>query len=185
MYTTIPKKKNFKITQTQDRTFYDSENKHQIQCRNHNAFLTMMDGALTGKTGFTGGAGYSYVGALKKDGKLFVIALLGCSWPPYKTRKWSDAGILFSYGLKNYNKTDLYKHLGKTEPVPVKVEGGICWGEEEKSFCFSKRKGNRTFANRAFCLIKEGEKTRKKAILPRKLDAPVREGEKIGRYNII
>ena len=31
-----------------------------------------MDGALTGKTGFTGGAGYSYVGALKKDGKLFV-----------------------------------------------------------------------------------------------------------------
>ena len=46
----------FKITQTQDRTFYDSENKHQIQSRNHNAFLTMMDGALTGKTGFTGGA---------------------------------------------------------------------------------------------------------------------------------
>lgn len=34
-----PKKEEFlKITQTQDRTFYDSENKHQIQCRNHNAF---------------------------------------------------------------------------------------------------------------------------------------------------
>lgn len=67
MYTTIPEEgRIFKITQTQDRTFYDSENKHQIQCRNHNAFLTMMDGALTGKTGFTGGAGYSYVGALKK-----------------------------------------------------------------------------------------------------------------------
>ena len=73
-------------------------------------------GRLNRKDRFYRGSGYSYVGALKKDGKLFVIALLGCSWPPYKTRKWSDAGILFSYGLKNYNKTDLYKHLGKTEP---------------------------------------------------------------------
>ena len=174
-----PKKEEFlKITQTQDRTFYDSANKHQIQCRNHNAFLTMMDGALTGKTGFTGGAGYSYVGALKKDGKLFVIALLGCSGPPYKTRKWSDAGILFSYGLKNYNKTDLYKHLGKTEPVPVKVEGGICWGEEEKSFVLAKEREIELSQIELSALIKEGEKTRKKVILPRKLDAPVREGEK-------
>lgn len=182
-----PKKEEFlKITQTQDRTFYDAENKHQIQCRNHNAFLTMMDGALTGKTGFTGGAGYSYVGALKKDGKLFVIALLGCSWPPYKTRKWSDAGILFSYGLKNYNKTDLYKHLGKTGPVPVKVEGGICWGEEEKSFVLAKEREMELSQIELSALIKEGEKTRKKVILPRKLDAPVREGEKIGsvRYYI-
>ncbi len=29
----------------------------------------MMDGALSGKTGFTQDAGYCYVGALRKDGK--------------------------------------------------------------------------------------------------------------------
>ena len=36
-----------------------------FSCQNHNAFLTMMDGALSGKTGFTGKAGYCYVGALE------------------------------------------------------------------------------------------------------------------------
>ena len=31
-----------------------------ISCTNHNAFLQMMDGALSGKTGYTGKAGYCY-----------------------------------------------------------------------------------------------------------------------------
>ena len=170
-----------KITQTQDRTFYDTENKHQIQCRNHNALLTMMDGALTGKTGFTGGAGYSYVGALKKDGKLFVIALLGCGWPPYKTRKWSDARMLFSYGMKNYEKIDLCEQLGKTEPKPVAVEGGICWGGKENGFVLAKgqmeKNGKQT---PIYALIKAGEKAEEKVILPERLTAPVKKGEKMG-----
>ena len=84
------------------------------------------------------------------------------------------------------DKTDLYKHLGKTEPVPVKVEGGICWGEEEKSFVLAKEREIELSQIELSALIKEGEKTRKKVILPRKLDAPVREGEKVGsvRYYI-
>lgn len=179
-----PKAEEFlKITQTQDRTFYDIENKHQIQCRNHNAFLSMMDGALTGKTGFTGGAGYSYVGALKKDGKLFVIALLGCGWPPYKTRKWSDARTLFSYGMKNYEKTDLHEYLGKTERIPVTVEGGICWGERENSFVLAgeSQLGENGPSAFVYALLKKGEKAEKKVILPEKLTAPVKEGEKIGK----
>ena len=48
----------------------------------------MMSGAFSGKTGFTGGAGYSYVGALEDGGREFTIALLGCGWPPHKTYKW-------------------------------------------------------------------------------------------------
>ena len=35
-----------------------------------------MEGAVSGKTGFTGKAGYCYVGAVKKDEKLFIAALL-------------------------------------------------------------------------------------------------------------
>ena len=31
-------------------------------------------------------------------------------------------------------KTDLHEYLGKTERIPVTVEGGICWGERENSF---------------------------------------------------
>ena len=48
-----------------------------ISCTNHNAFLQMMDGALSGKTGYTGKAGYCYVGALERTGRHFPSP----SWP--------------------------------------------------------------------------------------------------------
>lgn len=67
----------------------------------------MMEGALTGKTGFTGKAGYCYVGALERDGKTFVAALLACGWPNHKTYKWADMRELMDYGLSNYHKADL------------------------------------------------------------------------------
>ena len=61
-----------------------------------------MDGAFTGKTGFTNKAGYCYVGALKRDGKCLIVALLACGWPNHKNYKWSDSRELFTYGLENY-----------------------------------------------------------------------------------
>ena len=150
-----PKKEEFlKITRTQNHGFYDLENKRQIQCRNHNALLDMMDGALTGKTGFTGGAGYSYVGALEKNGKLFIIALLGCGWPPHKTWKWSDARSLLSYGMENYEKTDLYERCQKTEPLPVKVDGGICWGEQPQDHVLA-REDLRSEEKHVYALVKK------------------------------
>ena len=176
-----PKKEEFlKITRTQNHGFYDLENKRQIQCRNHNALLDMMDGALTGKTGFTGGAGYSYVGALEKNGKLFIIALLGCGWPPHKTWKWSDARSLLSYGMENYEKTDLYERCQKTEPLPVKVDGGICWGEQPQDHVLA-REDLRSEEKHVYALVKKEEKQEKKVFLPKQLQAPVKEGQKIGR----
>lgn len=88
------------ITGTQDYCF--TENGRSFQCHNHNAFLQMMDGAFTGKTGFTNKAGYCYVGALKRDGKCLIVALLACGWPNHKNYKWSDSRELFTYGLENY-----------------------------------------------------------------------------------
>ncbi len=90
------------ITRTADYSFGDVSGKRHISCYNHNAFLHMMDGALSGKTGFTGDAGYCYVGALERDGRTFVVALLGCGWPDNKTYKWKDCQKLFSYGIDNY-----------------------------------------------------------------------------------
>ena len=88
------------ITGTPDYSF--TENGRSYQCHNHNAFLQMMDGAFTGKTGFTNKAGYCYVGALERDGKCMIVALLACGWPNHKTYKWSDSRELFGYGLENY-----------------------------------------------------------------------------------
>lgn len=101
--TKSPKKEQFlEITRTPSHTFADVKGKRSFGCVNHNAFLSMMSGALTGKTGFTNKAGYCYVGALRRDGKTFVVALLACGWPNHKTYKWSDTRCLMEYGLENY-----------------------------------------------------------------------------------
>ena len=52
-----------------------------------NAFLTMMDGVVSGKTGFTADAGYCYVGALEQNDEKYIVALLACGWPNNKHYK--------------------------------------------------------------------------------------------------
>ncbi|MBQ8592584.1 MAG: D-alanyl-D-alanine carboxypeptidase [Lachnospiraceae bacterium] len=91
------------ITRTSAHSFANVACSRNFSCHNHNAFLTMMEGALSGKTGFTNNAGYCYVGALERDGKSFVVALLACGWPYNKSYKWSDTRKLMEYGLANYN----------------------------------------------------------------------------------
>jgi len=94
------KEKFLEITRTANYSF--SANGRSFSCANHNAFLNMMAGALSGKTGFTNKAGYCYVGALESDGRKFVVALLACGWPNNKNYKWSDTRELMQYGLDNY-----------------------------------------------------------------------------------
>ena len=99
-----PQKEAFlEITRTPNHSFTDLSGKRSFSCVNHNAFLGMMTGALSGKTGFTNKAGYCYVGALRRDGKTFVVALLACGWPSHKTYKWSDTRTLMEYGLAHYD----------------------------------------------------------------------------------
>jgi D-alanyl-D-alanine carboxypeptidase (penicillin-binding protein 5/6) len=94
------------ITRTRNYLFSDLSGKRSFSCTNHNSFLDMMDGALSGKTGFTGNAGYCYVGALENNGRTFVVALLACGWPNNKTYKWSDTKALMKYGIDNYTYKD-------------------------------------------------------------------------------
>ena len=119
--TESPAKDEFlKITQTQNHYFTDMAGKRSFNCYNHNAFLTMMEGVLSGKTGFTGGAGYSYVGAMENQGRTYVIALLGCGWPPHKTYKWSDARKLYTdvYKRQPYDKAkELFENVYAGMPV--------------------------------------------------------------------
>lgn len=110
------------ITRTEAFSFTDRSGKSRYACRNHNAFLSMMDGALSGKTGFTGAAGYCYVGALERDGKCFTVALLACGWPNHKTWKWSDTKALMGYGLEHYEYhsfSELKIQEEWLKPIPV------------------------------------------------------------------
>lgn len=95
------------ITQTPSYSFSDVDGKRSFSCTNHNAFLTMMDGVLSGKTGFTGNAGYCYVGALQRDDRVYVVALLGCGWPNNKTYKWSDSKKLMQYGIDAFSRVKI------------------------------------------------------------------------------
>lgn len=94
--------KFLEITRTPSYSFQNMKKTRSFSCTNHNAFLSMMSGALTGKTGFTGNAGYCYAGALKRDERTFVVALLGCGWPNHKTYKWSDTRTLMEYGIEHF-----------------------------------------------------------------------------------
>ena len=84
-----------------------------------------MNGALSGKTGFTGNAGYCYVGALKCDDRTFIVALLACGWPNNKTYKWADTKKLMQYGISRFRKISLDEiELDAGEYAPVQVVDG-------------------------------------------------------------
>ena len=128
-----PKSKEFlKITQTANYAFTDCTGLRSFSVYNHNAFLQMMDGVLTGKTGFTGKAGYCYVGALERDGRLYIVSLLACGWPGNKSYKWSDTKKLMKYGLATFENKKL-----ETPTIPkmkAEVIGGVYdWSKEEAS----------------------------------------------------
>ncbi len=126
-----PKKEAFlEITRAASYSFHSYQEKdgeyvstgRNFNCNNHNAFLGMMEGALSGKTGFTGNAGYCYVGALRNGQRTFVVALLACGWPNHKSYKWSDTKNLMNYGLDHfeYHRIDEVLYDASTlKPIPV------------------------------------------------------------------
>lgn len=174
-----PKREGFlKITQTQNYYFTDIQGKRSFQCTNHNAFLTMMDGVLSGKTGFTGGAGYSYIAALEDNGRKFVVALLGCGWPPHKSYKWSDTRALFHYGLRNYQDREVFQEQN-LKPIPV--EHGINPESGVGQTAYAKVSLNLTDEEKSLkLLMKEGEKVRILREIPTSLQAPVKAGTVVG-----
>lgn len=165
------------ITRTPSYTFTDSSGNKTISCTNHNAFLSMMEGALTGKTGFTADAGYCYVGALEREGKTLIVALLGCGWPNNKNYKWSDTRKLMEYGLENYTwqsfaqaeLPQIPQYLpvenGQTEILGVPAQVAVSLEE------LSQEEG---------MLIRKDEKLEAVVEIEQSLQAPVKEGEKAG-----
>ena len=131
-----PKRDEFlEITRTKTYEFSDVEQKKHYSCYNHNAFLDMMEGALTGKTGFTGKAGYCYVGALESEGRTFVVALLGCGWPNNRSYKWTDTKKLMDYAKEHFYIREFEMNA---QTPQVLVEGGIPASGKIKDPCLVK-----------------------------------------------
>ena len=178
---TSPKATEFlAVTQTRSYTFWDLEKKNMFNCCNHNALLDQMEGAISGKTGFTAKAGYCYTGALERDGKCLIVTLLACGWPNHKNYKWADAAKLLNYGMESYTYRDVLDHSWK--PGRIEVTDGVYDGLLQ-----TKSSASLTLVSPALdparslpVLLKETEIPKKDIFLPELIEAPVKKGEKVG-----
>lgn len=96
-----------KIINMPSHSFSNIEGDRHYQVNNKDAFLQLMDGAFGVKTGFTGEAGYCFVGALNRNDRTYISVVLGSGWPPNKSYKWQDTVKLMNYGLEHYEKKTL------------------------------------------------------------------------------
>ena len=155
------------ITREPSWTFTDMDGNRSFTVQNKNAFLQMMEGALTGKTGFTNEAGYCYVGALERGEKRLITVVLACGWPNHKTWKWMDTKALMNYGLEDYHKETLGSDRMALEPVSVMD------GQKEKVEIL-------TDAALEDFLLKEDDEFTMEVLVPDILKAPVQAGELVG-----
>ncbi len=164
------------ITRAASHSFSDCEGKRTYVCNNHNAFLNMMDGALSGKTGFTNQAGYCYVGALEQDGKKLALALLACGWPNHKTWKWADSRQLFTYRLERFSNHE-FSPAVDLAPIPVAQGAADSGNPYEKTYIRPQCAGGVL----PICLmVRETESVEACAEMEKTLTAPVEAGTQIG-----
>lgn len=105
----IQNDKFLEITETASKTISSIDGTFQAALNNHNALLSILDGVISGKTGFTAKAGYCYVGAYRQNDRTYTFALLACGWPNHKNYKWEDSKALISYGNDHYENRTILK----------------------------------------------------------------------------
>ncbi|MGN0160733.1 MAG: D-alanyl-D-alanine carboxypeptidase family protein [Lachnospiraceae bacterium] len=158
-----------KISNTQSYSFSEINGKRSFTVNNKNQFLKMMDGAIGVKTGFTGEAGYCFVGALQQEGRTFVSVVLGSGWPPNKTYKWKDTRALMQFGLEHYFETVVFDETferslpvygGQKESVRIRGQGKL-------SMILSEYDDVRVYYN-----------------YPQMLSAPVERGDTVGEIYV-
>ena len=155
------------ITREPSWSFSDIEGTRSFTVNNKNAFLHMMEGALTGKTGFTNGAGYCYVGALERSGKRLIAVVLACGWPNHKTWKWSDTTKLMNYGIENFHQEIVGEDTITLGPITIKD------GQVESVRASSDIESREL-------LMKEGDEFWMDILMPSTLSAPVAADEMVG-----
>ena len=177
-----PKKETFlQITGTPE--FHAYANGRAYVFRNHNSFLSMMEGAFSGKTGFTGKAGYCYVGALRRDERTYVVSLLGCGWPNNRTYKWQDARKLLEYGLKEFERRDLLDPgllVSREELSEIPVLDGQGASLEHEAMVSLAIRGRDAEQESFGVLLRPQELVETRVLLPKQVDAPVFQGQKLG-----
>lgn len=155
------------ITRESSWSFSDLDGTRSFTVNNKNAFLNMMEGALTGKTGFTNGAGYCYVGALERGGKKLIAVVLACGWPNHKTWKWSDTTKLMNYGIENFHRETVGEQSMALKPIHIEN------GQVEQVKTVAQVESREL-------LMREDDLFSMDVLAPESLPAPVEAGEMVG-----
>ncbi len=177
------KKEDFlAITGTANHTFSNLKGSRTYGCTNHNSFLTMMEGAISGKTGFTGKAGYCYVGAVERDGRTFVVSLLACGWPNNKNYKWKDMKKLMEYAISNYQFRNVYEEVDLPH---ILVKDGISGTgnmfEDAYAKLEVKVEGDKKDVPELQVLLRTDEDVEIRVECEEELNAPLARGECVGK----
>ncbi len=175
------------ITGAASYAFFNVEGNRKFSCHNHNAFLTMMEGAISGKTGFTNNAGYCYVGALEKNGMCFIVALLACGWPYNRTYKWSDTKKLMEYGLAAYDFYELSEtQIERKRLQPLIIVDGQTERIGEIAYTeVTLLGGSGSDANLDRVLLRKDEKPQILYDLKEYVTAPVSKGTPVGTVQYV
>ena len=167
------------IAQTRDYTFSEITGKRTFSVHNTNALLDRMEGVLAGKTGYTSQAGYCYVCAWEKEGRTFIVSLLGCGWPNHKNYKWSDTEKLLSFGDYNF---DYKTYWQEPQTKRILVTDGAADNWDMGVEVYLRGKCSVTAEDRKKeILLRKGETVTCRTEIPSKVTAPVVKGEKLGR----
>ena len=159
------------IIQTPSYSFHEQSGGKSFTVNNKDRFLTSYEGAIGIKTGFTGKAGYCFVGAVNRDDKRFVSVVLACGWPPHKTYKWKDTTNLMNYGMSQYNLKEVLAKDTAFQQIPVtdSIEGGNVTPYAKDSVAL---------------LLREDETVSFDIKLPSRLQAPVKKESTVGEMTI-
>ena len=165
------------IAQTTDYNFSDLSGKRTFVLHNTNALLGNMDGILAGKTGFTVGAGYCYVCAVKREDRTFIIAVLASGWPSHKNYKYEDTSKLVNYAFEQYHYYEVWK---ETQIGALEIRNGIPISDRLFEAAYSNVEVLGAMEKRRRILLREDEEIQVREEIKKDLSAPVQEGDVAG-----
>ena len=186
--------KFLEITETSSKTIASVDGTFQATLYNHNALLSMVDGVISGKTGFTAKAGYCYVGAYRNDDRIYTFALLACGWPNNKGYKWEDSKKLIAYGNETYAR-QLY--TSEREQRQIQIHNGVQTNRtgmvtekqghilgKTQRYAYPEKLVAETEPMQQELLLSDADVIMEEWTLPDYLEAPVQKGDVIGEHVI-
>jgi len=140
---------------------------------NKNRFLREFGGAEGVKTGFTGKAGYCFVGAARRGDVELISVVLASGWGQAgKERKWTDTKEIMKYGFESYT-TITALDIESEAPDAIAID-------------YSKTPQVRTrYSNSVeLPILDEAADIRIEPVLPERLEAPVAQGQRVGAASV-